>query len=138
MKHLVVNILIIFFVCQSLAYATENEVYVDEDGNSVTVLDTALRAKIKKNKELNVSTLYDSVEDLEKFKNKYTSTVLSDNKEKIGFYKVQKGDQLKRISQKIYGTQKRWQEIQYLNEEMLAGKGLRPGMKLKYFLDKKE
>jgi len=138
MKHLVLIIFTISLACLPLVNAIENEVYVDGDGDNITVLDTALRAQIKKNKELNVSTLYDSGEDLEKFKKKYTSTVLPDGKDNIGIYKVQKGDQLKRISQKLYGTQKRWQEIQYLNEEMLAGKGLRPGMKLKYFFDKKE
>jgi nucleoid-associated protein YgaU len=48
------------------------------------------------------------------------------------YYTAQDGDVLSIISQKVYGTSKRWQEIRDANESLLHGdeKSLRPGMKL--------
>jgi hypothetical protein len=45
---------------------------------------------------------------------------------------------LKLISQKIYGTTKRWKEIQVINEEKLKDTTIKIGMKLKYIKDVKE
>jgi nucleoid-associated protein YgaU len=47
------------------------------------------------------------------------------------YYTVQEGDILGTISQKVYGTSKRWREILEANKSILSDeKSLRPGMKL--------
>ena len=47
-------------------------------------------------------------------------------------YVVQKGDVLSAISQKFYGTSKKWQKILDANQELLTSpERLKPGMKLK-------
>lgn len=52
--------------------------------------------------------------------------------ENFSTYATEEGDTLQKISQKIYGTTKRWKEIQLLNEDQLPNENIKKGMKLRY------
>lgn len=113
-------------------------VFYDKDGDAITILDTEARNKIHATKEISASHVYDNQEDLEKFKSQYEKKVLGEKKHKYGIYVVLPGDQLKKISQSLYGTTKRWNEIRLLNENILKNNSIQTGMKLRYLIDEKE
>lgn len=112
--------------------------FIDADGDKITILDTAARAKLKATKEIKPTTVYDNEENIEKFKNDFEKDVLSKNNLKYGIYIVEKGDKLSTISMKLYGTSKRSSEIQLVNEAKLKNTTIKTGMKLKYIIYEKE
>jgi nucleoid-associated protein YgaU len=111
----------------------QNE-FIDKDGDKITILDVETRQKLKATKEIAPSHVYDSEEDIEKFKSEFEKNVLSDKNLKYGEYIVIKGDSLKVISQKLYGSTTKWKEIQVINESVLKNDIIRTGMKLKYII----
>ncbi len=53
-------------------------------------------------------------------------------KEELTNYKVQKGETLQKISQKLYGTTKKWKKLYNINKDLLKSPDkLRPGMTIR-------
>lgn len=133
-----------FFYFSLNAYAAESNpvvnpnVFYDKDGDTITILDAEARKTISAKKEIKATHVYDNQAEIEKFKTQYEKDVLTDKKKKYGYYTVAPGDQLKRISQKVYGTAKRSNELLLLNEGILKNDNVKVGMKLKYIIEEKE
>lgn len=54
------------------------------------------------------------------------------SKEELVNYKVQKGETLQKISQKLYGTTKKWKKLYDINKDVLKSPDkIRPGMTIK-------
>ena len=112
--------------------------YVDKSGDTITVLDYVTREKIKNSKSIKATSVFDNEAEIEKYKSDYEKNILADRDLKFGVYVAVAGDTLKIISQKLYGTPKRWSEIQVLNENILQSEVVNAGMKLKYQIEPKE
>ncbi|MFA5338852.1 MAG: LysM peptidoglycan-binding domain-containing protein [Candidatus Omnitrophota bacterium] len=55
-----------------------------------------------------------------------------EKKEELVNYKVQKGETLQKISQKLYGTTKKWKKLYDINKDVLKSPDkIRPGMTIK-------
>lgn len=119
-------------------YAQTTKSVVDKDGDIVTILDQEVREMLNSTKNIKASNVYDDEESIETFKTKFEKELLTNKKIEFAEYVVVGGDSLKLISQKIYGTTKRWKEIQVINEEKLKDTTIKIGMKLKYIKDVKE
>ena len=58
--------------------------------------------------------------------------VVAGTKEELTDYKVQKGETLQKISQKLYGTTKKWKKLFDINKDVLKSPDkIRPGMTIK-------
>ncbi len=134
MKSILFLSVIISFNC--LAQATK--VIVDKDGDNITVLDQEVREMLNSTKNIKASNVYDDEESIESFKSKFEKEILTNKKIEFDEYVVVSGDSLKLISQKIYGTTKRWKELQVINEEKLKNTTIKIGMKLKFIKPVKE
>lgn len=136
--------LLLFFVSIFNLHAADTfpvvnpNVFYDKDGDAITILDTKTRANIEATKDIKANHVYDSQPEIEKYKAQYEKNVLTEKKKNQGVYVVKKGDQLKKISQKLYGTTTRWNELLLLNEAILKNANIQTGMKLKYYIDEKE
>jgi hypothetical protein len=115
--------------------AKPKNVYVDKQGDTVTVLDYELRKKLNVTKEFKPSLVYDSAQEIQKAKAEMERSVLTNKQLNLGNYTVEKEVDLRELSQKLYGTINRWAELQVLNEDILQSSVLSPGMKLKYIID---
>jgi nucleoid-associated protein YgaU len=155
------KLLILFFI--SNIYAQEplsTSVSVDEDGDEITVLDQTVRNKINVVNEVQASDLYGKrpeevlppqVEpklevasipvidplnvDPDLSVSVHDSSLSTEKAAKLGTYQVVSGDQLLKISYKLFGTTKRWKELLELNSDLLTEKSiLKIGMRLKFSL----
>lgn len=110
---------------------------VDQDGDKILILDADAQAKIQANNQIKASNVYDDESNIESFKKNFQEKVLAEDKQ-YGEYVVVAGDNLGFISQKLYGTARRWKDLQLVNEKVLEKSVLKPGLILKYPVDKKE
>lgn len=110
---------------------------VDQDGDKILILDADAQYKIQSANQIKATNVYDDEGSIENFKKDYQEKVLTDDKQ-YGEYVVAVGDTLVFISQQIYGTPSRWKDLQLANEKLLENSVLRPGLILKYPIDKKE
>ncbi len=115
--------------------AKPKNVYQDNDGDSVTVIDYELRKKLNYTKDVKPTLVYDNAKEIEKARVQMESNILTNKAQVIQTYTVDKETDLRDLSKKLYGTPKRWAELQVLNEEILKSSTLSPGMKLKYIVD---
>jgi len=132
---------IVIVLCSILflnANAQVKSSIVDKDGDTITVLDQEVRNMLNSTKNLKASNVYDDEDSIEKFKSKFEKDILTNKKIEFGEYIVVSGDSLKVISQKIYGTTKKWKELQVVNEEKLKDTTIKIGMKLRFIKPIKE
>jgi nucleoid-associated protein YgaU len=125
--------LIIPFISNSL-WALD---YIDKNGDQINQLDTERRQKIEK-LAIKPNHVYDDEVQIESSKSNVTAQVLQTDKSEFGEYIVGEGDQLKSISQKLYGSTKKWRELLLLNEDKIKNNVIYKGMKLKYKLPQQE
>lgn len=126
------KIWIISIIISFSGFSQTTKTIVDKDGDNITVLDQEVREMLNSTKNIKASNVYDDEESIESFKSKFEKELLTNKKIEFGEYVVVSGDSLKLISQKIYGTTKRWKELQVINEEKLKDTTIKIGMKLKY------
>lgn len=100
----------------------------DDENDEVIVLDQKLRKQIKTTTDQKATNVYDNEKSTQVLK-EVVVTEVSKGIPKIT-YTVVGGDTLQIISQKLYGTTKRWKEIFLLNEDKLSGESIKVGMKL--------
>lgn len=100
----------------------------DDENDEVIVLDQKLRKQIKTTTDQKATNVYDNEKSTQVLK-EVVVTEVSKGIPKIT-YTVVGGDTLQIISQKLYGTTKRWKEIFLLNEDKLSGENIKVGMKL--------
>lgn len=100
----------------------------DEENDEVIVLDQKLRKQIKTTTDQKATNVYDNEKSTQVLK-EVVVTEVAKGIPKIT-YTVERGDTLQIISQKLYGTTKRWKEIFLLNEDKLSGESIKVGMKL--------
>lgn len=100
----------------------------DDENDEVIVLDQKLRKQIKTTTDQKATNVYDNEKSTQVLK-EVVVTEVSKGIPKIT-YTVVGGDTLQIISQKLYGTTKRWKEIFLLNEDKLSGENIQVGMKL--------
>jgi len=117
------------------APAKPKNIYVDKDGDTVTVLDYELRKKLNYTKDVKPTLVYDNAKEIEKARAQMESNILTNKKRVIQTYTVEKETDLRDLSKKLYGTPKRWAELQVLNEDFLKSSTLSPGMKIKYIVE---
>ncbi|MDO9181273.1 MAG: hypothetical protein Q7U04_02640 [Bacteriovorax sp.] len=125
----------IFFIITSLNAADTKTVvkpktFTDKDGDVILVLDTEARLKLRSGKEIKATNIYDT--------EAAPSKPVAPKILKYKIYQVLPGENLKTISEKLYGTQDRWKEIQIFNKSDPDGLDIKPGMKLKYIIDEKD
>lgn len=102
----------------------------DEDNDEVLVLDGRIRQKLQDTQKTKATTIYDNEKVSDVVQNLVEEKVVKT--EEFLVYTAEEGDTLQKISQKIYGTTKRWKEIQLLNEEQLPNENIKKGMKLRF------
>lgn len=102
----------------------------DEDNDEVMVLDGRIRQKLQETQKTKATTIYDNEKASDVVQNLVEEKVVKT--EEFSYYTAEEGDTLQKISQKIYGTTKRWKEIQLLNEEKLPNENIKKGMKLRF------
>ena len=112
--------------------------FLDSEGDTITILDKEARSKLEAAKNIKATSVFDNESEIEKFKAEYEKKILENRNLKYGEYIVTQGDTLNGISQKIYGTTKKWNELQVLNEEKLRNTTIKTGMKLRYIIYEKE
>ena len=132
------KILFLSFIISLNLSAQITKTILDKDGDNITVLDHEVRELLNNTKNIKASNVYDDEESIESFKSKFEKELLTNKKIEFAEYVVASGDSLKLISQKLYGTSKRWKELQVINEEKLKDTTIKIGMKLKYIKPVKE
>lgn len=100
----------------------------DDENDEVIVLDQKLRKQIKTTTDQKATNVYDNEKSTQLLK-EVVVTEVAKGTPKIT-YTVVRGDTLQIISQKLYGTTRRWKEIFLLNEDKLSGESIKVGMKL--------
>jgi hypothetical protein len=113
-------------------------VYTDKDGDKVMILDTEARLKLGTLKEVHPNQVFDNEDDINKFKSQIVKDALTTKKIKFNSYIASEGDTLPSISKKIYGNENRAKELAIINEDLLKGVEVKPGMQLKYIVEDKE
>jgi hypothetical protein len=83
-------------------------VFVDKDGDTITILD-------------------DYIKD-------YGKKIFNYSKKRYGTYIAVEGDSFEVISKKLYGSSKKVSELLILNELTLKDSTIQPGIKLKYII----
>lgn len=132
------KILFLSFIISLNLSAQITKTILDKDGDNITVLDHEVRELLNNTKNIKASNVYDDEESIESFKSKFEKELLTNKKIEFAEYVVVSGDSLKLISQKLYGTSKKWKELQVINEEKLKDTTIKIGMKLKYIKPVKE
>lgn len=102
----------------------------DDDNDEVMILDGLVRSKMKDSQKLKATTIYDNENVSGAVSGMVAEKFTRD--EELLEYRAQDGDTLQKISEKIYGTTKRWKEIYLLNEDRLPSEVVKKGMLIKY------
>lgn len=130
--HKIISLKFYLFLClifpMSNLYAKK---YIDPDNDTILELDSD-RRNVLQSVTIKANHIYDDEVQLEKAKNKIQAQILSSNDSEYGVYTVVIGDNLKSISQKLYGIPDRWREIALLNEERIVRNEVKPGTKLRF------
>lgn len=126
--NIFLTVLILLLSCSKLSTKKK---YTDSDNDTIIELDTE-RRNIIQSVTLKANHVYDDEKELEKAKTKIQSQVLSARESEYGLYRVLKGESLKSISVKLYGTKDRWKEIFLLNEERLIKNEVIQGLIIRY------
>jgi hypothetical protein len=123
---------------KTLKKTISRRVYTDKDGDKVMILDTEARLKLGTLKEVRPNQVFDNEDDINKFKSQIVKDALTTKKIKFNSYTASEGDTLPSISKKIYGNENRAKELAIINEDLLKGVDVSPGMQLKYIIEDKE
>lgn len=126
---------IVLFTC-IISPKIYSKKYVDKENDNINELDTDRRILLQ-SITLKANHIFDDENQLANEQNKLQAQLVKVDEPDYGEYMAEEGDQLQTISEKIYGTPERWNELAILNETILINNNVTPGMKLRYKISNK-
>lgn len=125
----------LIFICAILiisrAQANDYSWSVDNDNDRVAIIDAKIREARNQEIEIAPTLVFDSQHRIDEYK-KGLNSVTPSIKKPYALYKVQKGDTLESIAEKVYGNKDRWHELLEINETLLLKNKIEEGLELKY------